>query len=116
MQVLGLAEIQLGEDFSSEGHGNGALKPENVRNSCNFVNSTDLVVIWPNKFLSGEYRGKVVIIWSNLQVSRLLGRINFFPENFMFFAENGHLCLWVLSWRFDGNVKCDRTKFVQFVL
>ena len=76
----------------------------------------DLVVIWPNKFFSGEFHGKVVIIWSNLRVSWLLGRINSFLENFMFFVENGHLCLWMSPWRFDGNVKCDRMKFVQFVL
>ena len=73
MQVLGLAKIQLAEDFSSEGHGNGALKPENTQNSCNFVKSTDLAVLWPNKFLSGEFHGKVVIIWSNMRVSWLLG-------------------------------------------
>ena len=34
----------------------------------------------------------------------------------MFFMENGYLCLWVSPWKFGGNVKCDRMKFVQFVL
>ena len=29
------------------------------------VKSTDLAVVWPNKFLSGEFRGKMVIIRSN---------------------------------------------------
>ena len=80
------------------------------------VKSTDLAVIWPNKLLSREFRGKMVIIWSNPRVTRLLGRINSFLENFMFFVENGHLCLWVSPWKFVSNVKCDRMKFVQFVL
>ena len=76
----------------------------------------DLAVIWPNKFWSGEFRGKMVIIWSDPWVTRLLGRIKSLLENFMFFAENGHLCLWVSPWKFVSNVKCGRTKFVQFVL
>ena len=74
MQLLGLAEIQLAEDFSSEG-GMGMelknLKIHEIRAIC--VKSTDLAVIWPNKFLSGEFRGKMVIIWLNPQVTRLLG-------------------------------------------
>ena len=76
----------------------------------------DLAVIWPNKFLSGEFHGKMVIIGSNPRVTWLLGRINSFLEKFVFFAENGHMCLWVSPWKFVGNVKCDRTKFVQLVL
>ena len=63
-----------------------------------------LAVIWLNKFLSGEFCGKMVIIRSNLQVTWLLGRIKSLLENFMFFlAENGHLCLLVSPWKFDDN-------------
>ena len=105
MQVLGLVEIRLAEDFSSEGAWEWEIRTI-------LVKSMDLAVIWLNKFLSGEFRGKVVIIWSNLQILRLLGRINSFLENFVFFTESGHLCLWVSPLRFDGNVKCDRTKFI----
>ena len=86
MQVLGLAKIRLAEDFSSEGVcGNGALKPENTRNSCNFVKSTDLAVLWPNKFLSGEFRGKVVIIWSNLAGLAAIGTNKFLSVEFHVF-------------------------------
>ena len=76
----------------------------------------DLVVIWLNKFLSGEFRGKVVKIWLDPWVTRLLGRMKSLLENFVFFAENGHLCLWMSLWKFVSNVKCGRTKFIQFVL
>ena len=90
MQVLGLAKIQLAEDFLSE----GVWENLEIHEICAIlVKSTDLVVIWPNKFLSGEFRvfrGKVVIIWPSPQVSRLFGQINSFLENFVFFAESGH--------------------------
>ena len=76
----------------------------------------DLAVIWPNKFLSGEFHGKVVKIWSDPRVTRLLGQMKSLLENFVFFAENGHLCLWVSLWKFVSNAKSGRTKFVQFVL
>ena len=69
------------------------LKSLKIHEICAIcVKSTDLVVIWPNKFLSGEFCGKMVIIWSNPRVTQLLGRIKSLLENFMFFAENGHLC------------------------
>ena len=74
MQVLGLAEIRLAEDFIVRG-GMGMelknLKIHEIHTIC--VKSMDLAVIWLNKFLSGEFRGKMVIIWSNLQVTWLLG-------------------------------------------
>ena len=80
------------------------LKSLKIHNICTIcVKSMDLAVIWPNKFLSGEFRGKMVIIRSNLWVTQLLGRINSFLENFVFFLENGHLCLWVSPWKFDDN-------------
>ena len=90
------------------------LKIHEIRTIC--VKSTDLVVIWPNKFLSGEFRGKVVKIWSDPRVTRLLGRMKSLLENFMFFVENGHLCLWVSLWKFVSNAKSGTMKFVQFVL
>ena len=40
-----------------------SLKIHEIHAIC--VKSTDLAVIWPNKFLSGEFHGKMVIIWSN---------------------------------------------------
>ena len=76
----------------------------------------DLAVTWPNKFLSGEFRRKMVKIWSDPWVMRLLGRITSLLENFMFFTENGHLYLWVSPWKFVSNVKCGRMKLVQYVL
>ena len=76
----------------------------------------DLVVIWPNKFLSGEFRGKMVIIWSDPWVTQLLGRIKSLLEKFVFFTENGHLCLCMSPWKFVSIEKCGRMKFVQFVL
>ena len=65
----------------------------------------DLAVTWLNKFLSGEFHGNVVKIWSDPGVTRLLGRMKSLLENFVFFAENGHLCLWVSPWKFVSNVK-----------
>ena len=73
-------------------------------------------MIWPNKFLSGEFRGKVVKIWSDPQVTWLLGQMKSLLENFVFLVENGHLCLRVSLWKFVSNVKSGRTKFIQFVL
>ena len=71
------------------------LKSLKIHKICAIcVQFTDLVVIWPNKFLSGEFCGKMVIIWLNPRGTRLLGRIKSLLENFMFFTENGHLCLW----------------------
>ena len=57
MQVLGLAKIQLAEDFSSV----GALEwvPETwkyTKFTQFLVRSVDIMAIWPNKFLSGEFR------------------------------------------------------------
>ena len=78
MQMIGLAEIRLAEDFSHEGALELNFKAENTRNSQIFVKYVNLVVTWPNKLLSGEFRGKVVIMWSNQRVSWLLVRIIFF--------------------------------------
>ena len=72
MQMIGLGEIQLAEDFSHEGALELNFKAENTRNSRIFVKYVDLAVTWPNKLLSGEFRGKVVIMWSNQRVSWLL--------------------------------------------
>ena len=65
--------------------GHKSLKMHEIHAIC--VKCTDLAVIWPNKFLSGEFCGKMVIIRSNLWVTWLLGRIKSLLENFVFFAE-----------------------------
>ena len=72
MQMIGLAEIRLAEDFLYEGALELNFKAENTRNLWIFVKYVNLVVTWPNKLLSGEFRGKVVIMWSNQRVSWLL--------------------------------------------
>ena len=54
------------------------FKAENTQNSQIFVEYVNLAVTWPNKLLSGEFRGKVVIMMSNQRVSLLLVRIIFF--------------------------------------
>ena len=82
MQMIGLAEIRLAEDFSYEGAMGLNFKAENTRNSWIFVKYVNLAVTWPNKLQSGEFRGKVVIMWSN-QLVRLLGRIIYFLEKFV---------------------------------
>ena len=64
MQVLRLVEIQLAEDFLSEG-------------AREWVPET-----W--KYM------KFMQFWSSLQVSWLYGRINSCLENFVFFRENDH--------------------------
>ena len=92
---MGLAKIRPAEDFSYEGVREWNFKAENTRNSHNFVKCMDLVVTWPNRLLSGKFRGKVVIIWSILWVLWLLGQIISFMENFVYFVENANLCLWV---------------------
>ena len=66
MQVLGLAKIQLAEDFLSV----GALEwiPETwkyTKFTQFLVKLVDFVAIWPNNFLSGEFRvfhRKMIII------------------------------------------------------
>ena len=78
MQMIGLAEIRLAEDFLYEGALELNFKAENTRNSRIFVTYVNLVVTWPNKLLSGEFRGKVVIMMLNQRVSWLLVRIIFF--------------------------------------
>ena len=75
---------------------------------ANLVKSVDFAAIWPNKFLSGEFRvfhRKMVIIWLSPWVSQLFKRINSFLKNFVFFAENGHYWLWALPWKFGGKIK-----------
>ena len=72
MQMIGLAKIQLAEDFSHEGALELNFNAENTRNSRIFVKYVNLAVTWPNKLLSGEFRGKVVIMMSNQWVSCLL--------------------------------------------
>ena len=86
MQVLGLAEIQLAEDFSFEGAWEWSLKCEKHEICAICVKSTDLAVIWLNKFLSGEFRGKMVIIMSNLWVTQLLGQNKFLSGEFLVFC------------------------------
>ena len=78
MQMIGLAEIRLAEDFLHEGALELNFKAENTQNSWIFVKYVNLAVTWPNKLLSGEFRRKVVIMWSNQRVSWLLVRIIFF--------------------------------------
>ena len=63
--MIGLAKIQLVEDSSCEGVLELNLRAENTRNSRTFVQYVNLVVTWPNEWLSGEFCGKVVILWSN---------------------------------------------------
>ena len=78
MQMIGLAEIRLAEDFLHEGALQLNFKAVNTRNLWIFVKYVNLAVTWPNKLLSGEFRGKVVIMWLNQRVSWLLVRIIFF--------------------------------------
>ena len=78
MQMIGLAKIRLAEDFLHEGALELNFKAENTQNSWIFVKYVNLAVTWPNKLLSGEFCGKVVIMWSNQWVSWLLVRIIFF--------------------------------------
>ena len=82
------------------------------------VKFADFVAIWPNSFLSGEFRvfAEMVIIWSSPRVSRLFERINSLLENFVFFAENDHYWLWALPWKFGSKIRFDRTKFILFVV
>ena len=76
--MIGLAKIRLAEDCLHEGALELNFKAENTRNSWIFVEYVNLVVTWPNKLLSGEFCGKVVIMMSNQWVSWLLVRIIFF--------------------------------------
>ena len=62
MQMIGLAEIRLAEDFSYEGALELNFKAENTQNLWIFVQYVNLAVPWPNKLLSGEFHGKVVIM------------------------------------------------------
>ena len=75
--MIGLAEIRLAEDFLYEGALEWNFKAVNTRNSWIFVKYVNLAVTWPNKLLSGEFRGK----WS------LCGRISrswaIGPNNFL---------------------------------
>ena len=53
--MMGLAKIQLAEDFLYEGVLELNFKAENTQNSRNFIKCMDLVVTWPNKLLSGKF-------------------------------------------------------------
>ena len=54
MQVLGLAEIQLAEDFLSVGVLEWVPETWNYMKFMQFlVKSADFAAIWPNNFLSG---------------------------------------------------------------
>ena len=63
--MIGLSEIRLAEDSSCEGVLELNLRAENTLNSWIFVQYVNLVVTWPNEWLSGEFCGKVVILWAN---------------------------------------------------
>ena len=63
--MIGLSKIRLAEDSSREGALELNLRAENTRNSQTFVQYVNLVVTWPNEWLSGEFCWKVVILWSN---------------------------------------------------
>ena len=63
--MIGLAEIWLAEDSSCEGVLELNLRAENTRNSRTFVQYVNFAVTWMNEWLSGEFCGKVVILWSN---------------------------------------------------
>ena len=78
MQMVGLAKIRLAEDFSHEEALELNFKAENTGNLWIFVEYVNLAVTWLNKLLSGEFRGKVVIMMSNQRVSWLLVGIIFF--------------------------------------
>ena len=80
MQMIGLAEIQLAADFSYEGGLELNFKAKNTRNLRIFVEYVNLAVTWLNKLLSGEFRRKVVIVWSSQRVSWLLVQIFFSRE------------------------------------
>ena len=82
MQMIGLAEIQLAEDFSYEGALEFNFKAENTRNSWIFVKYVNLAVTWPNKLQSGEFCGKVVIMWLN-QPLVAIGPNNLLLEKFV---------------------------------
>ena len=68
MQMIGLAEIRLAEDFLYEGALELNFKAVNTRNLWIFVKYVNLAVTWLNKLLSGEFRGKMVIMWSKQPV------------------------------------------------
>ena len=57
MQVLGLAKIQLAEDFSSVGALEWVPETRKYTKFAQFlVKSVDFTAIWLNNFLSGEFR------------------------------------------------------------
>ena len=60
--MIGLAKIRLAKDFSYEGALELNFKAENTRNLWIYVKYVNLAVTWLNKLLSGEFRGKVVIM------------------------------------------------------
>ena len=81
------------------------------------VKSMDLVVTWLNKFCLENFVGK----WSKLvrsmgHVAIGMNEISSGEFRVFFSRKDGHLCLWVLPWKFVSNEKCSRVKFVQFVL
>ena len=63
--MLGLSKIRLAEDSSCEGVLELNFGAENTQNSWTFVQYVNLVVTWPNEWSSGEFCGKVIILWSN---------------------------------------------------
>ena len=79
--MIGLSEIRLAEDPSCKGALELNLRAENAQKLWTFVQYMNLVVTWPNGWLSGEFRGKVVILWSSGGMT--IGPNNFLLENFV---------------------------------
>ena len=120
MQVLGLAKIQLAEDFSSVGVLEWVPETWKYMKFVQFlVKSADFVAIWPNKFLSGEFHlfcrnGHYLVKSTGLVAIRMN---KFLTGEFCVFSwKNDHYWLWVLQWEFGGKIRFDRTKFVLFVV
>ena len=57
--MIGLSEIRLAEDSSCKGALELNFRAENTRNSRTFVQYVNLVVTWPNEWLSVNFVGKL---------------------------------------------------------
>ena len=119
MQLLGLAEIQLAEDFSSVRVLEWVPETWKYMKFVQFWSSPRILWLYGqiNSCLENfMFFWKMVIIWLSPWVSRLFKRMNSFLGNFVFFAEKyGHYWLWASPWKFGGKIKFDRMKFVLFM-
>ena len=118
MQVLGLAKIQLAEDFLSVGVLEWVSETWKYMKFVQFlVKSVDFTAIWLNNFLSGEFcvfhgNGHYLV----KSVGLVAIRMNKFLTGEFRVFHGKMIIIGFLPWKFGGKIRFDRMKFVLFMV